>query len=61
MPESLREGQAVEVGTVLGFVGDSGNAAGTPPHLHLGVYEGDGDDPCAWNAIDPLPLLVDRD
>ncbi len=60
VPESLREGQRVEVGTVLGFVGTSGNAAGTPPHLHLGVYEGD-EDPCAWNAIDPLPLLVDRD
>lgn len=61
VPDSLREGQPVEVGTVLGFVGTSGNAAGTPAHLHLGVYAGTDGDPCAWNAIDPLPLLVDRD
>lgn len=58
--EELREGQRVEVGTLLGFVGTSGNAAGTPPHLHLGVYAGTADDPCAWDALDPLPLLVDR-
>ncbi len=61
VPDELTEGQRVEVDTLIGFVGTSGNAAGTPPHLHLGVYEGDADDPCAWNAIDPLPLLVDRD
>jgi murein DD-endopeptidase MepM/ murein hydrolase activator NlpD len=57
---SLREGEWVEVGTPLGFVGNSGNAASTPPHLHLGIYQGAEDDPCAWRAIDPLPLLVDR-
>jgi peptidoglycan LD-endopeptidase LytH len=56
----LREGERVDVDTVLGFVGSSGNAAGTPPHLHLGVYEGSLADPCAWIALDPLPLLVDR-
>ena len=60
VPAGLREGQWVDVETVIGFVGNSGNAAGTPPHLHLGVYEGTDDDPCAWVAIDPLPLLVDR-
>lgn len=58
--EELREGQRVEVGDPLGYVGNSGNAAGTPPHLHFGVYLGSDDDPCAWNAVDPLPLLVDR-
>jgi murein DD-endopeptidase MepM/ murein hydrolase activator NlpD len=40
----------VEEGHVLGSVGDTGNARGTPPHLHYGIY-GDG------GAIDPLPLL----
>jgi peptidoglycan LD-endopeptidase LytH len=60
VPDALREGQRVDVDTVIGFVGTSGNAAGTPPHLHLGVYGGTADDPCAWVAIDPLPLLVDR-
>jgi peptidoglycan LD-endopeptidase LytH len=60
VPEGLREGQFVTTDTVIGFVGNSGNAAGTPPHLHLGVYTGD-EATCEWRAIDPLPLLVDRD
>jgi peptidoglycan LD-endopeptidase LytH len=60
VPDGLVEGQWVDVDTVIGFVGDSGNAAGTPPHLHLGVYDGSDENPCAWVAIDPLPLLVDR-
>ena len=46
----LREGEVVAEGTVLGYVGTSGNAAGTPPHLHWGIYGADG-------AYDPLPLL----
>ena len=37
-------------GRVLGYVGDSGNAKGTPPHLHYGVYQAGG-------AINPFPLL----
>lgn len=39
--------------TVLGYVGTTGNAAGTSPHLHFGVYTSSG-------AIDPLPLLQDE-
>ena len=60
VPDDLREGQRVSTETVIGFVGSSGNAAGTPPHLHLGVY---GGDPwaCQWRALDPLPRLVDRE
>jgi murein DD-endopeptidase MepM/ murein hydrolase activator NlpD len=47
---NLVEGEVVQEGTVLGYVGDSGNAAGTPPHLHWGIYGANG-------AYDPLPLL----
>ena len=46
----LAAGDVVEEGHVLGSVGDTGNARGTPPHLHYGIYGDDG-------AIDPLPLL----
>lgn len=60
VPADLREGQRVSTDTVIGFVGASGNAVGTPPHLHFGMY---GGDPwaCEWIPLDPLPRLVDRD
>ncbi len=57
--EPLREGQHVTSDTVIGFVGTSGNARGTPPHLHFGVYGGDPWD-CEWRALDPLPRMIDR-
>ena len=34
----VREGMDVERGTLLGFVGNTGNARTTPPHLHFSVY-----------------------
>lgn len=46
----LAAGDVVQPGSVLGSVGDTGNARGTPPHLHYGIYASAG-------AIDPLPLL----
>lgn len=49
----IAEGDYVTPQTVLGYVGTSGNAQGTPPHLHFGVYTSSG-------AINPLPLLDDR-
>jgi murein DD-endopeptidase MepM/ murein hydrolase activator NlpD len=39
----------VEAGDVIGYVGDTGNARTTPPHLHFGIYD-DG-------AIDPWPFV----
>lgn len=48
--DGLARGQVVRPGDLLGHVGDSGNAKGTPPHLHWGIYGADG-------ARDPLPLL----
>lgn len=49
----LKEGDFVTTKSVLGYVGTTGNAAGTPPHLHFGVYGPGG-------ATNPLPLLSDR-
>lgn len=49
----LEVGDHVTRETVLGYVGTTGNAQGTRPHLHFGVYTNTG-------AIDPLPLLIDR-
>jgi murein DD-endopeptidase MepM/ murein hydrolase activator NlpD len=46
----VHAGMRVAPGRVLGYVGDSGNARGTPPHLHYGVYEAGG-------ALNPYPLL----
>lgn len=48
---TIGRGDWVEAGTVLGYVGDSGNAQGTPTHLHYGVYVG-------GEAQNPYPLLV---
>jgi murein DD-endopeptidase MepM/ murein hydrolase activator NlpD len=48
----LGVGDYVTPETVLGHVGTTGNARGTPPHLHFGVYTLTG-------AINPLPLLTD--
>jgi murein DD-endopeptidase MepM/ murein hydrolase activator NlpD len=36
--QAVRRGQRVQPGDTLGFVGNSGNARTTPPHLHFGVY-----------------------
>jgi len=50
---NLEVGDYVTRKTVLGYVGTTGNADGTPPHLHFGIYTTTG-------AINPLPFLVDR-
>jgi murein DD-endopeptidase MepM/ murein hydrolase activator NlpD len=49
--ETLAAGDRVAVGDVLGYVGNTGNAQGTPPHLHYGIYAMGG-------AINPYPLLM---
>jgi peptidoglycan LD-endopeptidase LytH len=48
----VTEGSWVNPGDVLGTVGNTGNAAGTPPHLHFGAYRP------GTIAVDPAPLLA---
>lgn len=43
--------QWIETGDTVGYVGDSGNAKGTPPHVHYGVY-------INGSAVNPYPLLI---
>jgi murein DD-endopeptidase MepM/ murein hydrolase activator NlpD len=45
-------GRHVEKGTILGYVGNTGDAEPTPPHLHFEIHP-NGDD-----AVDPNPFLV---
>ena len=48
----ITEGQFVETGTVLGYVGNTGNARSTPHHVHFQVHPGGG------TAVNAYPLLV---
>lgn len=48
----VKEGEVIRAGRVVGYCGDSGNAKGTPCHLHYGIYTFRGD------ALNPFPLLA---
>ena len=47
----VRNGDQVQIGDTLGFVGNTGNARTTPPHLHFGIYRS------REGAVDPYPFL----
>ena len=47
---SIHTRQFIPKGTVIGYVGNSGNAKTTPTHLHYGIY-------INGKAVNPYPLL----
>jgi peptidoglycan LD-endopeptidase LytH len=47
----LYEGMEVSSGDLLGFVGNTGNAVTTPPHLHFGISQND-------EMVNPYPVLA---
>jgi murein DD-endopeptidase MepM/ murein hydrolase activator NlpD len=61
---AVREGDVVRPGDTLGFVGNTGNARTTPPHLHFGIYrrpEGPID-PLDWvRLLDSTPAALRAD
>lgn len=47
---AVTKGKRVKTGDTIGFVGNTGNAETTPPHLHFGIYRKKG-------AVNPFPYI----
>ncbi len=50
---AVESGARVKAGDTLGYVGNTGNAQFTPPHLHFGIYKN--------GAVNPLPFVYETD
>ncbi|HEX7155517.1 MAG TPA: M23 family metallopeptidase [Thermoanaerobaculia bacterium] len=47
----IYEGMEVKAGDLLGYVGNTGNAKSTPPHLHFAINDND-------EMVNPYPVLT---
>ena len=56
--EGLKEGQTVQRGQLLGYVGSTGNASPDAPHLHFGIFRLDAEQRW-WTGVpmNPFPYL----
>jgi murein DD-endopeptidase MepM/ murein hydrolase activator NlpD len=59
--DGLREGEPVKGGDVIGYVGTTGNAPESAPHLHFTIFEL-GPEKKWWRgkAVNPYPYLASR-
>ena len=59
--QAFTEPRRVVTGDVLGYVGNTGNARTTAPHLHFGLYDDGPRDPLPYvqpdDVVPPLPRL----
>jgi murein DD-endopeptidase MepM/ murein hydrolase activator NlpD len=46
----VHAGMRIDAGKIVGYIGNTGNAATTPSHLHYGIYTAGG-------AVNPYPFL----
>ncbi len=51
----IRSGVSVQAGEVIGYMGDSGNAEHTAPHLHFELYQPDGTG--GVTPVNPTPYV----
>jgi peptidoglycan hydrolase-like protein with peptidoglycan-binding domain len=50
--EGIAAGQVLEPGSLIGYVGNTGDAAGGPAHIHFEIHDSSG------TPIDPFPRLT---
>lgn len=58
LANGIDDGVRVERGQVIGWLGNSGNARTTPPHLHFEIHDPAVTDPYGTQRMNPFPSLA---